>query len=403
MLNSCTRRCIQRLNYCRGHRHDAILASVASTRRAFNVLALESSADDTCAAVVTSERKILSNIVISQHQQHASFGGIHPFYAMQAHQQAMPEAIRKALTEAGVTMADIDGVAFTRGPGMAGGLSVCSTAGKAIAAALNKPIVGVHHMQAHALTPLLTSLQEEPPQFPFLTLLVTGKHTLLLLAESITRFKTLATAKDESIGHAFDKVAKLLGLEWQNIGPGAALEAFCRTEIYDADALADVPAMPDVLPGQLAFSYSGLHGTVEKYIREHGGIESLNSATRVRLAQSFQTGAIRQLEKKLKMGLHLCRQQDIHIRNVVVSGGVASNSLLRSRLRTFLDEYTDSDPEHISLLFPPVRLCTDNAAMIGWAAMHRFLAGDYDDLSINLRVVWNIEDLESPPLYTKSA
>lgn len=232
---------------------------------------------------------------------------------------------------------------------MAGGLSVCSTAGKAIAASLNKPIVGVHHMvrcddvshylatdrsfeqQAHALTPLLTSVMEDIPQFPFLTLLVTGKHTLLLLAKSVTSFQTLATTNDESIGHAFDKVAKLLALTWHDVGPGAALEAFCAAELGQHNLPKDVPDMPDPLRGRLAFSYSGLHGTVEKFIRLRGGVESLDTTEKVALARSFQTGAIRQLEKKLKLGLDWCRRQSIHIRHVVVSGGVASNMLLRTR------------------------------------------------------------------------
>ena len=186
------------------------------------------------------------------------------------------------------------------------------------------------YKQAHALTPLLTE-QENIPQFPFLTLLVTGKHTLLLLAKSRTSFQTLATTNDESIGHAFDKVAKLLALDWKDIGPGAALEAFCKSLPDDQHSAEDVPPMPDPLRGRLAFSYSGLHGTVEKFIRLRGGIESLDQMTRVALARSFQDGAIRQIEMKLKLGLNYCRQKDVHIRHVVLSGGVASNQVLRQR------------------------------------------------------------------------
>jgi N6-L-threonylcarbamoyladenine synthase len=185
--------------------------------------------------------------------------------------------------------------------------------------------------QAHALTPLLTSPENELPQFPFLTLLVTGKHTLLLLARSKTSFQTLATTGDESVGHAFDKVAKLLELEWKDVGPGAALEAFCKTSTEEAVLVSDVPAMPEPLRGRLAFSYSGLHGTVEKFIRLRGGIDSLDDHTKRSLARSFQNGAIMQLEKKLKLGLDWCKQNNEHMKHVVVSGGVASNALLRTR------------------------------------------------------------------------
>lgn len=154
---------------------------------------------------------------------------------------------------------------------------------------------------------------------------------MMLLANSPTSFNTLATTNDESIGHAFDNVAKLLALKWLNVGPGAALEAFCATNLDEANVPTDIPEMPDPLRGRLAFSYSGLHGTVEKYIRLRGGIGSLDLPTKVALARSFQRGAIRQLEKKLRLGLDACRQKDVHVRHVVVSGGVASNMLLRSR------------------------------------------------------------------------
>ncbi|KAL1945590.1 hypothetical protein VTO73DRAFT_1592 [Trametes versicolor] len=172
--------------------------------RAFTVLALESSADDTCAAVVTSDRKVLSNVVISQQAFLEEYGGIHPFIALHAHQRNMPGAVQRALREADMSVNDVDGIAFTLGPGIPGCLSVCGNAARSLAAALNKPLVGVHHMQAHALTP------SSRPQFPFLTILVSGGHTLLLLASSPKSFRILATSLDESIGSAYDKVARPL-------------------------------------------------------------------------------------------------------------------------------------------------------------------------------------------------
>ncbi len=160
---------------------------------------------------------------------------------------------------------------------------------------------------------------------------MTGKHTLLLLAKSKTSFKVLATTGDESVGHAYDKVAKLLALEWKDIGPGAALEAFCKHPVESEELPTDIPNMPVPLRGRLAFSYSGLHSAVEKYIRLRDGIQSLDHPTKVALAQAFQDAAIKQLEKKLVLALDYCRQQHVQIRHVVLSGGVASNLLLRDR------------------------------------------------------------------------
>ncbi|KLO09497.1 peptidase M22, glycoprotease [Schizopora paradoxa] len=367
-------------------------------RRTFTVLALESSADDTCAAVVNSRREILSNIVLKQHDQHQPYGGIQPLVAIKAHQQNMPIAVSKALRTAKLDMSQIDGVAFTRGPGINGCLSVCSNAAKTLAAALNKPLVGVHHMQAHALTPLLTSSEEEVPEFPFLTLLVSGGHTLLLLAESPMKFTQLATTPDEAIGRAIDKVARDIGLEWSSFGPGAALEKFCMDENLPCDAaeLPEVPTFPSVMPGRLAFSFSGLHSWVDRYISQNRDPSTgdLNVMHKVAVARSFQYMAFKQLEEKLVLAIEFCERNSGKmrpLRHVVVSGGVASNTLLR---KTLSDALRRCLPEKsISLVFPPPSLCTDNAAMIAWASMHRFLAEDYDDYSIDHRAKWNIEDL----------
>ncbi|KAF8348115.1 Gcp-like domain-containing protein [Amanita rubescens] len=267
----------------------------------------------------------------------------------------MPLAVRQALTDAKVDLVkDIDGVAFTRGPGIGGCLSVGSNAAKSLAAALGKPLIGVHHMQAHALTPLLTTWPN-PPRFPFLTLLVSGGHTLLLLAKSSTSFKILATASDESIGRAFDKVSRVLGLNWTAHGPGAALEQFSAEDHSLGDCTPDpIPPFPRPMPGRLAFSYASFHSHAERYIFGRG-------------ARAFQEGAVSHLLDKLSLGLGWCRTQDVK----------ASEGLR---------------PE-ITFVYPPPELCTDNAVMIGWASMTRFLAGDHDDYTIDLRPKWSIEDV----------
>lgn len=230
-------------------------------------------------------------------------------------------------------------------------LSVCSNAGKALAAALNKPLVGVHHMvynlpvlalslhthstpwqQAHALTPFLSQPVSEHPKYPFLTLLISGGHTLLLLAESPTRFKTLATTSDISIGNAYDRVSRLLGIEWGSLGPGAALEKFC----------ADHPLVPsDCEPmsmleikssipnrGQLMFSYAGMCSAFQRCVEDR---EGLTGQRKVEIAWAFQRHAVEQLEEKLCVGLRWCEKHAYDIKSIVVSGGVASNLYLRER------------------------------------------------------------------------
>ncbi|KIL68931.1 hypothetical protein M378DRAFT_71041 [Amanita muscaria Koide BX008] len=365
-----------------------------SAPQGFIVLALESSADDTCAAVVTSSRQILSNVVIKQNQLQVAYGGIHPSVAIEAHQRNMPLAVQQALKNANVDLVrDIDGIAFTRGPGIGGCLSVGSNAAKSLAAALNKPLVGVHHMQGHALTPLLTTWPN-PPEFPFLSLLISGGHTLLLLAKSPISYKILGTTLDESIGRSFDKVSRLLGLKWGTNGPGAALEEFCALDKSSDTVPGQIPPFPRPMHGRLAFSYASFHSHVERYIFSRGGIDKINHATKQALARGFQEAAVLHLKEKLSLGINWCQKQGIEIKNIVVSGGVASNQHLRNRCKS-LTAQSEGSNSAIFFIYPPPHLCTDNAVMIGWASMGRFLAGSHDDYTIDLRPKWSIEDLHT--------
>ncbi|EKM80844.1 hypothetical protein AGABI1DRAFT_112575 [Agaricus bisporus var. burnettii JB137-S8] len=364
------------------------LRSVSTLSRRLNILAIESSADDTCAAVVNSSRQILSNVVIKQHDIHKQYGGIQPIEAIHEHQRNMPLAVKRALTEAGIDIVnDVHGIAFTRGPGMPGCLSVACNAAKTLAIALDKPLVGVHHMQGHALTSILTT--QDPPRFPFLTLLVSGGHTLLLLASSNVDFKILATTADEAAGRCIDRVARLMGLEWKALGPGAALEQLASEDIDSADI--DTPTFPKPMLGQLAFSFAGFHSYMDIYLRNQGGIESFDIQRKRRLARAFQASVFAHLEEKLLLALAWCTQANIHVQDIVVSGGVASNSCLRKRLQECLD--STQHYQNMRLVFPPASLCTDNAVMIAWASMHRFLTGDHDDYAIIPRPKWSIEEL----------
>ncbi|KAK7472897.1 Mitochondrial tRNAs modification protein, variant 2 [Stygiomarasmius scandens] len=289
---------------------------------------------------------------LSSSTKHENWGGIHPAAAVMAHQRNMPFAAKRALDEAGINISQVDGIAFTRGPGIGGCLGVSCNAAKTLAAVHSKPIVGVHHMQAHALTPLLTSWPDIP-SFPFLTLLVSGGHTLVVLVKSLTSFKILATTRDESIGRTFDKVSRMLQLSWDGIGPGAALERFCANP--EQGSLPDgFSPFPRPMHGQLAFSYASLHSHVERYLHFNGGIEAVTLPSKLAIARNFQLAAFSQLEDKLQLALQWCANQSLDIRHLVVSGGVASNSLLRERLNACLEKA--SSP--VSVIFPPPSLCT---------------------------------------------
>ncbi|KAI5889718.1 peptidase M22, glycoprotease [Schizophyllum commune H4-8] len=370
---------------CRRHTLSRIVNTVR--RRGIKVLALESSADDTCAAVLDDE-KVLANVVIKQHAINAQYGGIYPYAAIEAHQKNMPSAIRRALSESGVGLSELDGIAITRGPGMGGCLGVCTNAGKAIAAALDKPIVGVHHMQAHALTALFTSPKDSPVRFPFLTLLISGGHTMIVLATSLSSFQILADTRDSAIGRAFDKVARSLEIESGDTHLGAALETFCAENSKEPSSSGPPLKFSRCMPGKLAFSYGGLHSQVDRYLENHGGVQNLDVDHRRIMARAFQEAAAEQLAEKLKLALDQCLRRGIQVGDVVASGGVASNTYIRRKLHSLVKTY-----DGVALNFPPPSLCTDNAVMIGWASLHRFRGKDYDDYSINPMSKWSIEDL----------
>ncbi|GAA5830146.1 hypothetical protein JCM3766R1_002798 [Sporobolomyces carnicolor] len=368
------------------------------------VLGLESSADDSCAAVVSSSREILSNVVLKQNKIHESFGGIHPLHAQEAHQRNLPVAIKLALERANVRLDDLDAIAFTRGPGMYGCLSACAGAAKALSAASGKPLIGVHHMQAHALTPFLTASESSPaPRFPFLTLLLSGGHTLLLLCTSPNKFQILATTHDESIGQSFDKAARDLEIPWElgKGSPGAALESFAFTPLpstaisVEGESVGNVTDHPFPIPfrNQLSFSYAGLRSALTRIIASNP-VQTMSPVQKQSIAKGFMVAAFKQVEEKLAMGLRKIEEDEgIQVEGLVVSGGVASNTYLRTQLRSKLDQL--SPGRTIPLHFPPPALCTDNAAMIAYVGLERLERGRIDDLEVMQKSKWGIEDCEA--------
>ncbi|WVQ73580.1 hypothetical protein IAR50_003159 [Cryptococcus sp. DSM 104548] len=341
-------------------------------------LAVESSADDSSAALVSSARRIVALRTVSQHAQNAEHGGIHPLKAQALHARNVPLAVERVLSDArqqGITWRDVDVVGYTRGPGMRGCLHVGEMVAKGLAAGWGKPLVGVHHMQAHALTPLLT--EPSPPEFPFLILLLSGGHTQLVLAESVFKFKIYMDTIDSKIGDVFEKSARLLNLPPSpSLSPGATLERYASLPPlppFDTSPLQPLP-LPltrGTAKHVVGWSFAGLLAALARRVEQHSEGEGEWGEPHLRAySRLLQQAATSHLTTKLSQTLSSL-PQDLKERlsGMAVSGGVASNKYLRARLETSLKV---SLGEGRGVWYPPVSLCTDNAAMIAWTALLRY-------------------------------
>ena len=303
------------------------------------ILAIESSCDETAAAVVRDGRYVLSNVISSQVSVHAPFGGVVPEIASRRHLEAMVPVVEQALGEAGVSLSDIGGIAVTQGPGLAGALLVGIAAAKALAYVRNLPIVGVNHIEGHLFAPFL----EHPVEFPFIALVVSGGHTHLYRVEGVGRYTTLGQTLDDAAGEAFDKVAKLLGLSY----PGGAVIDRLAAEGDPKRLHFPRPLIHD---GTCNFSFSGLKTAVLTHLRKHpeaGCGEELKH-----LCASFQEAVCDVLVQKTAAAVAATG-----ISRMVVAGGVACNSGLRGEMERLALE------RGLSLSIPPPLLCSDNAAM----------------------------------------
>jgi len=310
------------------------------------ILAIETSCDETAAAVVDDGRSVRSSVVASQADLHARFGGVVPEIASRAHVELIDDVIEQALVEAGTTLAEIDAVAAVHGPGLAGALLVGVSAAKAIALAMDIPYVGVHHHEAHVYAAMLEDPTLEPP---LVTLVVSGGHTLLIAMDGHGQYRVLGQTVDDAAGEAFDKIARFLGLGYPG---GPAIDRIA----HDGDANAIAFPRPMLDDGH-DFSFSGLKTAVVQYVRKHpeAGVADV--------AASFQAAVVDVLVTKL-----LGAARETGIRTVVAGGGVAANSLLRERL---LDLALTGEVE---VVLPGIALCTDNAAMVGAVAAFRLAA-----------------------------
>jgi N6-L-threonylcarbamoyladenine synthase len=328
------------------------------------VLGIESSCDETAAAVLADGRRILSNVVASQDAIHAPYGGIVPELASRRHLEVIVPVVDRALADAGVGLADLDGIAVTQGPGLVGSLLVGVQVAKAIALVHGKPLVPVHHVEGHIYAAFLT---DDPPSHPFIALVVSGGHTALYHARAPLDYALIGQTRDDAAGEAFDKVAKLLGLGFPG---GPLIEGTARAG--DPKAVTfPLAQMSDRAPD---FSFSGIKTSVSLYAKRQAPLSTGQIAD---VAASFQAAVVKMLVRKtVKAALRL------GVKRLVLTGGVAANGPLRAGLAAEAAEHG------LTLHVPPPRLCTDNAAMITAAGTERLRAGERATLTLNAVPDW---------------
>ena len=324
------------------------------------MLGLETSCDETSAAVIADGRKILSNVISSQIPVHQKYGGVVPELASRRHLENVIPVIEQALVEAGVGLADIEAVGVTHGPGLVGALLVGVAAAKALAFAGNIPLIGVHHLEGHIFASLLTHPELEPP---FVALVVSGGHTSLVHVRDYSTFHLLGQTRDDAAGEAFDKVARLLGLPYPG---GPHVEALAA----GGDPRAIHFPRSFTNDDSFEFSFSGLKSAVINYL--HTAAQRKEAVNSADVAASFQSAVVDVLSQKALRAVRQCGYA-----NLVLAGGVAANGALRVKLQELCDN------ENIRFYYPDTILCTDNAAMIGCRAYYQLLSGDITDLSLN--------------------
>jgi N6-L-threonylcarbamoyladenine synthase len=333
-------------------------------------LGIETSCDETGVALYDSDRGVLGEALHSQVDLHALYGGVVPELASRDHVRRLLPLAREALGRAGRRLDDMDLVAFTRGPGLAGALLVGAAVASGIGLALGKPVAGIHHLEGHLLSPLLA---RPAPEFPFVALLVSGGHTQLMAVEGVGRYRLLGETADDAAGEAFDKTATLLGLGYPG---GPALSRLAAT----GDARRHAFPRPLIGSGELDFSFSGLKTAVMQAARGR----TLSEAERADLAASFQAAVVDVLAVKCRLALERTGQG-----RLVVAGGVGANAALRDRLER------DARANGTTVHFPPAALCTDNGAMIALAASLRGIPGQPAE-GFAVRPRWPLEEAAFP-------
>ena len=338
-------------------------------------LGIETSCDETAASVIRENDNgtadILSNVVSSQIEEHKKFGGVVPDLAARAHLENIEYIIDAAFKESKITIEEIDGVAATAGPGLIVCLTVGLSIGKSIAAFSNKPFVGVNHLEGHALSPGL----QEKIEFPYLLLLISGGHTQFLIVKDVNQYEQLGTTIDDALGEAFDKTSKMLDLGYPG---GPNVEKFAKLGDKNSFTLPE----PIINRAGCNLSFAGLKTAV---LRESKKINGKNKL-KYNLAASFQNTINKILYKKTKIAVDMFRERTKKENfQLVVAGGVAANSSIRNNLNILSNEM------NFKTIFPDLKFCGDNAAMIAWAGIQRFKKNLIDDLNISAKSRWQLD------------
>jgi len=337
------------------------------------ILGIETSCDETGVAIYDEEKGLIANQLHTQIALHADYGGVAPELASRDHIRKLAPLLQAALQEANLTAKDIDGVAYTSGPGLVGALLVGSTVARSLAYAWNIPAIGVHHMEGHLLAPML---EENPPHFPFVALLVSGGHTQLVRVDGVGRYELLGESIDDAAGEAFDKTAKLLGLDY----PGGA--ALARLALKGTPNRFAFPRPMTDRPG-LDFSFSGLKtfaaNTLHQVMQEEG---ELTEQSKADIAYAFQEAVVDTLAIKCKRAL-----KQTGLKRLVIAGGVSANKQLRQTLAELMQQLGGE------VFYPQPQFCTDNGAMIAYAGFLRLKQGQQQDLAIEVRPRWAMTEL----------
>ena len=336
------------------------------------VLGIETSCDETGIAIYDDKQGLIANQLYSQIKLHADYGGVVPELASRDHIRKTVPLIQAALKEANLTSADIDGVAYTAGPGLVGALMVGASIGRSLAYAWNVPAVAVHHMEGHLLAPML---EDNPPQYPFVALLVSGGHTQLISVTGIGQYHLMGESIDDAAGEAFDKTAKLLGLDYPG---GAKLSKLA--EQGDSSRFHFPRPMTD-RPG-LDFSFSGLKTAAANTIHQYNQGVELDEQIKADIARAFEDALVDTLLIKSRRAL-----EQTGFNRLVIAGGVSANKTLRNKLAELMAQRKGQ------VYYPRIEFCTDNGAMIAYAGMIHLKQQQYSDLAINVRPRWPLSEL----------